>query len=131
MSQITSREVAVGEIGEICLRARSNPQYPLGYWQLDEATTETFDREWYRTKDSATRDADGYYWVLGRTDDVIKSSGYRVGSLRIRAGAPRTPRCAGRRCHRLMSTPGLCRAGACSSWWVVGLFGFFRHNLAS
>jgi acetyl-CoA synthetase len=78
-------DVADGECGEICLRANSNPQYPLGYWNRPQATAETFGGPWYRTKDQATRDPDGYFWVLGRTDDVIKTSGYRVGPYEVEA----------------------------------------------
>src|SRR5207253_280539 len=42
-----------GTRGEICLRARSNPHYPLGYWRNEEAGRETFDGEWFHTKDAA------------------------------------------------------------------------------
>lgn len=76
-------EVPVGEQGEVCLRARSNPQFPLGYWRMPEASEATFGGEWFRTSDQAVKDADGYYWFLGRTDDVIKTSGYRVGPYEI------------------------------------------------
>ncbi|MER6976152.1 acyl-CoA synthetase [Streptomyces carpinensis] len=78
-------EVPVGEPGEICLRAGSNPQFPLGYWQRPEASAETFGGTWYHTKDQAVRDEDGYFWFLGRTDDVIKTSGYRVGPYEVEA----------------------------------------------
>ena len=47
--------VEQGERGEICLRARSNPHYPLGYWNLPEASEETFGGEWFHTKDAAER----------------------------------------------------------------------------
>ena len=46
--------VAQGERGEICLRARSNPHYPLGYWNLPAESEETFGGEWFHTKDAAT-----------------------------------------------------------------------------
>jgi acetyl-CoA synthetase len=77
------REVASGERGEICLRARSNPHYPLGYWRNEEATRETFDGEWFHTKDAATVDEDGYVWYAGRADDVIISAGYRIGPFEV------------------------------------------------
>jgi acetyl-CoA synthetase len=77
------REVPSGERGEICLRARSNPHYPLGYWRNEEATRETFDGEWFHTKDAATVDADGYVWYAGRADDVIISAGYRIGPFEV------------------------------------------------
>ena len=49
-----SKPVAQGERGEICLRARSNPHYPLGYWNNEEAGGETFGGEWFHTKDAAS-----------------------------------------------------------------------------
>ena len=69
--------VAQGERGEICLRARTNPHYPLGYWNLPEASEETFGGEWFHTKDAARMDEDGYFWYEGRADDVIIAAGYR------------------------------------------------------
>ena len=44
-----------GERGEICLRARSNPHYPIGYWNRPEDTEEVFGGEWFHTKDAASR----------------------------------------------------------------------------
>jgi acetyl-CoA synthetase len=76
-------EVALGERGEICLRARSNPHYPLGYWRNEEAARETFGGEWFHTKDAATMDNDGYVWYAGRADDVIISAGYRIGPFEV------------------------------------------------
>jgi acetyl-CoA synthetase len=77
------REVAAGERGEICLRARSNPHYPLGYWRNEEAAHETFGGEWFHTKDAASCDAEGYFWYEGRADDVIISAGYRIGPFEV------------------------------------------------
>jgi len=77
------RAVGVGERGEICLRARSNPHYPLGYWRNEEAARETFGGEWFHTKDAASVDAEGYYWYEGRADDVIISAGYRIGPFEV------------------------------------------------
>jgi acetyl-CoA synthetase len=76
-------EVAVNERGEICLRARSNPHYPLGYWRNEDAARETFGGEWFHTKDAATMDEDGYIWYAGRADDVIISAGYRIGPFEV------------------------------------------------
>ena len=76
-------EVAPGERGEICLRARSNPHYPLGYWRNEEAAHETFGGEWFHTKDAATMDEEGYVWYAGRADDVIISAGYRIGPFEV------------------------------------------------
>jgi acetyl-CoA synthetase len=77
------REVARGERGEICLRARSNPHYPLGYWNNDEAAEETFGGDWFHSKDAAVMDEDGYIWYAGRADDVIISAGYRIGPFEV------------------------------------------------
>jgi len=75
--------VGQGDRGEICLRARSNPHYPLGYWRNDDATVETFGGEWFHTKDAAVRDEDGYIWYVGRADDVIIAAGYRIGPFEV------------------------------------------------
>ncbi len=83
--------VAPGERGEICLRARTNPHYPLGYWEKDEATTETFGGEWFHTKDAAAADEDGYYWYEGRADDVIISAGYRIGPFEVESACLEHP----------------------------------------
>jgi acetyl-CoA synthetase len=75
--------VARGERGEICLRARSNPHYPLGYWKNEAAGAETFGGAWFHTKDAAVQDEDGYFWYVGRADDVIISAGYRIGPFEV------------------------------------------------
>jgi acetyl-CoA synthetase len=77
------RPVATGERGEICLRARSNPHYPLGYWNNPEDSEETFGGEWFHTKDAASFDEDGYVWYEGRADDVIIAAGYRIGPFEV------------------------------------------------
>src|SRR3954453_13882923 len=83
--------VAQGERGEICLRARSNPHYPLGYWNNDEAAAETFGGDWFHTKDTATMDEDGYVWYAGRADDVIISAGYRIGPFEVESACIEHP----------------------------------------
>jgi acetyl-CoA synthetase len=83
--------VARGERGEICLRARSNPHYPLGYWNNDEAAKETFGGEWFHTKDAAVMDDDGYVWYAGRADDVIISAGYRIGPFEVESACIEHP----------------------------------------
>src|SRR4051812_19986737 len=77
------RPVQQGERGEICLRARSNPHYPLGYWRNEEAAEETFGGDWFHTKDAASTDEDGYFWYEGRADDVIIAAGYRIGPFEV------------------------------------------------
>ncbi len=85
------REVERGERGEICLRARSNPHYPLGYWNNEEAAEETFGGEWFHSKDAAVMDADGYVWYAGRADDVIISAGYRIGPFEVESACIEHP----------------------------------------
>ncbi len=75
--------VPQGERGEICLRARSNPHYPLGYWNNPEAGEEVFGGDWFHTKDAAMQDEDGYVWYAGRADDVIIAAGYRIGPFEV------------------------------------------------
>jgi acetyl-CoA synthetase len=85
------RPVARGERGEICLRARSNPHYPLGYWGNEEAGAEVFGGDWFHTKDAAVQDEDGYYWYVGRADDVIIAAGYRIGPFEVESACLEHP----------------------------------------
>jgi acetyl-CoA synthetase len=85
------RPVPTGERGEICLRARSNPHYPLGYWRQPEATEETFGGEWFHSKDAARFDEDGYVWYEGRADDVIIAAGYRIGPFEVESACLEHP----------------------------------------
>ncbi len=85
------KPVEQGERGEICLRARSNPHYPLRYWNNEEATKEDFEGDWFHTKDAAQMDADGYVWYAGRADDVIISAGYRIGPFEVESACVEHP----------------------------------------
>jgi acetyl-CoA synthetase len=75
--------VPSGEAGEICLRARTNPHYPLGYWNRPEDSQAVFGGDWFHTRDVARTDEDGYVWYEGRNDDVIISAGYRIGPFEV------------------------------------------------
>jgi acetyl-CoA synthetase len=86
------RPVAQGERGEICLKARSNPHYPLGYWNRPpEDSEEVFGGDWFHTKDAAKADEDGYFWYEGRADDVIISAGYRIGPFEVESACLEHP----------------------------------------
>jgi acetyl-CoA synthetase/medium-chain acyl-CoA synthetase len=78
-------EVPAGEEGELAIRVR--PNRPLGlfreYWRNDGENAARFQGDWYLTGDVAKRDQDGYFWFVGRADDVIKSSGYRIGPFEV------------------------------------------------
>jgi acetyl-CoA synthetase/medium-chain acyl-CoA synthetase len=79
------RDVPPGEEGEVAVRVK--PHRPLGlfseYWLNPKEMASQFRGDWYLTGDRATRDADGYFWFIGRKDDVIKSSGYRIGPFEV------------------------------------------------
>ena len=78
--------VPPGETGEIVLRVKEGEKQPglfCGYYRDEARTTEVWHDGLYHTRDTAWRDEDGYYWYVGRTDDVIKSSGYRIGPFEI------------------------------------------------
>lgn len=78
-------EVETGESGEICINISSGLPCGLsyGYEGSPEITAETWHDGFYHTGDLAWKDEDGFYWYVGRADDVIKSSGYRIGPFEI------------------------------------------------
>jgi len=77
--------VNTGEVGEIVVDIREGIPAGLAveYYNDPEKTEETWHDGFYHTGDTAWRDEDGYYWYVGRVDDVIKSSGYRIGPFEI------------------------------------------------
>ena len=78
-------EVNVGENGEIVINVKDGAPCGLfkGYYKDEEKTNEVWHDGFYHTGDVAWRDEDGFYWYVGRVDDVIKSSGYRIGPFEI------------------------------------------------
>ncbi len=72
-----------GQPGEIAVHHEGDPVMFLGYWNNPGATAAKFKGPWARTGDVAVRDEQGYYWYHGRTDDVIKSAGYRIGPAEV------------------------------------------------
>ena len=74
-----------GEKGEIVVNTRNGKPIGLfkGYYRDEELTKKAWDNGVYHTGDMAWRDEDGYYWFEGRIDDVIKSSGYRIGPFEV------------------------------------------------
>lgn len=79
------KSVKTGETGEIVIRV--DQEIPCGlfmeYYRDEEKTKEVWYDGMYHTGDTAWRDEDGYFWYVGRVDDVIKSSGYRIGPFEI------------------------------------------------
>ena len=77
--------VDVGEEGEIVIRTAEGKPLGLfnGYYRNPEKTSEVWHDGYYHTGDTAWMDEDGYMWFVGRTDDIIKSSGYRIGPFEV------------------------------------------------
>ncbi len=87
----TEEVLPVGEKGEICLESRTNPHYPIGYWNRPEDSDDVFGGPWFHTKDAARMDEDGYVWYEGRADDVIISAGYRIGPFEVESSLIELP----------------------------------------
>ena len=86
------RECPRGTPGDVAVHRRDrhgdpDPIFFLGYWKNRPATEAKFtgerDDSWCRTGDTAVMDADGYLWYQGRSDDVFKAAGYRIGPSEI------------------------------------------------
>lgn len=77
--------VEPGEVGEIVVRYGEEMPVGLmiGYYRDEERTNQARHDGLYHTGDTAWRDEDGYFWYVGRTDDIIKSSGYRIGPFEV------------------------------------------------
>ena len=83
-----------GIVGSICIR-NAVAKHPTGlfreYWQDAAAMEKSFAFGHYNTGDTAWRDADGYYWFVGRNDDIIKCSGYRIGPFEVESALMEHP----------------------------------------
>lgn len=81
------KPVRTGETGEICVRAERGGRMPCGlfrgYLDAPEDTAKAWHDGWYHTGDQAWQDEDGYFRYEGRADDIIKTSGYRVGPFEV------------------------------------------------
>ena len=76
-------EVPRGELGEIAVHRKDDPVFFLEYWKNPQATKDKFIGDWGCTGDQGRMDEDGYLWYQGRSDDVFKSAGYRIGPSEI------------------------------------------------
>jgi len=74
--------VPLGTVGEVAVQ-RPDPVMFLEYWKNPEATADKYVGEWCLTGDLAKQDEQGYFWFVGRKDDVITSAGYRIGPAEI------------------------------------------------
>jgi len=71
-----------GAVGEVAIK-RPDPVMCIEYWKNPEATRKSYINDWWLTGDLAKKDEDGYFWFVGRKDDLITSSGYRIGPAEI------------------------------------------------
>ena len=76
------RAVPAGTVGEVAVQ-RPDPVMFLEYWKNPEATADKYIGDWCLTGDPAKQDEAGYFWFVGRKDDVITSAGYRIGPAEI------------------------------------------------
>jgi acyl-coenzyme A synthetase/AMP-(fatty) acid ligase len=87
------REVPPGTEGDIAVKL--TPMRPVGlfkeYWRNSEATSNCIRGEWYMTGDRAVKDEEGYFWFVGRADDVIISAGYRIGPFEVESALVEHP----------------------------------------
>ena len=78
-------ELPYGQEGQIAVKVK--PERPVGllreYWKYPEGMEASFFGDWYLTGDKAYKDEDGYFWFVGRADDVIISAGYRIGPFEV------------------------------------------------
>jgi acetyl-CoA synthetase len=84
----TGQECAIGTVGDVAvnrydIHGHADPVFFLGYWKNAAATAKKYTGNWCRTGDLATQDADGYLWYQGRSDDVFKAAGYRIGPSEV------------------------------------------------
>jgi acetyl-CoA synthetase len=83
----------IGEEGQIILHTDQQPPIGMfnGYYRDEKLTKKVWHDDVYYTGDMAWRDEDGYYWFVGRADDVIKSSGYRIGPFEVESALMEHP----------------------------------------
>ena len=79
----TGEQVPDGAVGEFAIAFEDDPMVYREYWNAPEQTTAARTGRWHRTGDLGYRDEDGYFWYKSRRDDVIITSGYRVGPSEV------------------------------------------------
>jgi acetyl-CoA synthetase/medium-chain acyl-CoA synthetase len=84
------RPLPPGEVGDVALRG-DPPSLFRGYWKDERASAASRRGDWYTTGDRAYRDPDGFFWFVGRADDVIISAGYRIGPFEVESALVEHP----------------------------------------
>ncbi len=85
--------LGINQEGDIAVKV--SPERPVGlfkeYWKDEEKTNASFRGDWYLTGDRAMKDEDGYFWFMGRSDDIIITSGYRIGPFEVESALVEHP----------------------------------------
>ncbi|GBC62695.1 acyl-CoA synthetase [Desulfonema ishimotonii] len=104
--------------GNIAIRVR--PNRPVGlfreYWKEPERTASVFNGDWYLTGDRAYADDDGYFWFVGRSDDVILTSGYRIGPFEVESALIEHPAVAE---SAVVSSPDATRGEVVKAFVII------------
>ncbi|MFW6332012.1 MAG: AMP-binding protein [Thermodesulfobacteriota bacterium] len=104
--------------GDIAVRVRPEP--PVGlfkeYWKEPDRTASSFRGDWYLTGDRAYVDDDGYFWFVGRSDDVILTSGYRIGPFEVESALIEHPAVAE---SAVVSSPDKTRGEVVKAFVIV------------
>ena len=130
-----------GEIGELVIDVSKEHPFGLfvGYFQDPDLTEEAFSKGVYHTGDTVYRDKDGYIWFVGRTDDIIKSSGYRISPFEVESVLQQHPavlECAvtgvkdAKRGQAVKATIVLSPGYSASHELEVELFDYVKHETA-
>jgi crotonobetaine/carnitine-CoA ligase len=129
------RLVAIGAVGEICVRPREPLSMFSGYWGKPEATVETFRTLWHHTGDYARRDDDGFVYFVDRKKDAVRRRGENVSTMELEAAIARHPAIAEVAAHAVPSAATdddikvcvVLAAGETVS--PTELFDFFKQHL--
>ena len=129
-----------GVTGEICIKTDPYPQGLMDcYYRNKDMTDCAIFNGYYHTGDTAWKDEDGYYWYVGRNDDIIKSSGYRIGPFEIESVLNRHPKVVESavtgvpdeiRGHLVKATIVLAKGVECSEELIKELQEFVKHETA-
>ena len=110
------QEVPPNTVGQIATRKGSYGYGFKGYWKEPEKTAALYTGEWYLSGDLARRDEEGYYWFEGRSDDLINSSGHRIGPFEIESALLEYPAVAE---AAVISVPDAARGEAIKAYVIL------------
>ena len=126
------QECAVNVPGDVAVNrfdrhGDPDPVFFLGYWKNDAATVAKYTGDWCRTGDIATRDADGYLWYQGRSDDMFKAAGYRIGPGEVENCLVKHPAVAN---AAVVPKPDVARGAVVKAYVVIAPEYIASHGLS-